>query len=230
MNTPRNAAAPRSLGLLGGTFDPVHRAHLETADAVRRHFALDEVLVIPSARPPHKSRRALTAAEHRLAMVRLAVADRPGLTASDVELQRDGPSYTIDTVVAIKDRYTTASRLFFILGADAFLEFDTWKSYTHLLNEIPLVVLARGGTPADLPRLQAELAAYIRRHIDGGYRWDDAATAFVHPDRQSIHLFDGPRLSIAATDIRRRIRAGERWQDLLPTAVAAYIQHKGLYR
>jgi len=230
MDTPRDHSPPPRLGMLGGTFDPVHRGHLETADAVRRRFGLDEVLLIPSAKPPHKRRPTITAPRHRLAMVRLAVADRPGLAASDIELRREGPSYTVDTVAQVKAASPTGTRLFFLLGTDAFLEFDTWKSYNTLLHEVPLVVLARGGAPDDLARRKDELTAFIRGRIDDGYRWRPAVAAFVHPRRRPIHLFDGPRLPIAATDIRRRLRRGDACREVLPAAVADYIQRERLYR
>lgn len=230
MDTPRDHSATPRLGMLGGTFDPVHRGHLETADAARRRFALDEVLLIPSSRPPHKHRPTITDPRHRLAMVRLAVADRAGLAASDIELRRGGPSYTVDTVAQVKRTSPPGTRLFFLLGTDAFLEFDTWKSYNTLLHEVPLVVLARGGVPDDLPRWKDELSAFIRGRIDDGYRWQPSADAFVHPRRRKIHLFDGPRLPIAATDIRRRLRRGEACREVLPAAVAEYIQRERLYR
>jgi nicotinate-nucleotide adenylyltransferase len=229
MNLSRDRDGARRIGLFGGTFDPIHRGHVEVAEAVRRRFALDRICLIPAAQPPHK--RTLTAAADRLAMARLAVDARTGWEVSDLELRRQGPSYTIDTVIQFKQTSPPDTRFFFLLGSDAFLEFNTWKAYNQLLREVALIVLARGGSDEELPGpLIARLEDFVARHCISGYRWDGAAGAFVHPASQPIHLFDGPRLAISASRIRRRIARGQTVRSLLDEAVADYIERKGLYR
>ncbi len=216
------------IGLFGGTFDPIHLGHLAVGEAVRRHFALDRICLIPSARPPHKQTN--TDARDRLAMVRLAAGARPGWDVSDIELRRRGPSYSIDTVTCIKGDSPPGTRLFFLLGSDAFLEINTWKSYTQLVATVALIVLARGGDEDATASLVARMRSFVDRHLPGGYRWDPAAGAFVHPEHHPVYLFDGPRVAISASLIRQRIAQGQDVHDLLDPAVADYIQRKGLYR
>ena len=221
----------RRIGLFGGTFDPIHRGHIEVAVAVRRRFGLDEICLVLAAQPPHKRGAAITAPADRLAMVRLAAAEQPGFTVSDLELQRQGPSYTIDTVAQVKGSCPPGTRVYFLLGSDAFLEFNTWKAYNALLREVPLIVLARGGAISDVPAdMIAAMKRFIDRHFPSGYRWEAETARFVHPDGQPIYFFDGPRLDISATGIRRCISRGDPARSLLPAAVADYIETKGLYR
>ncbi|MDD3992016.1 MAG: nicotinate-nucleotide adenylyltransferase [Desulfobacteraceae bacterium] len=217
------------LGLFGGTFDPIHRGHVDVGEAVRAHFALHRICLIPAAQPPHK--HTLTAAADRLAMARLAVKGRPGWEVSDVELRRAGPSYTIDTVAHFKRRSPPRARLFFLLGSDAFLEFNTWKAYSTLIREVALIVLARGG--CDEPSSAAfvdRIQRFMTRHFPPGFRWDADTGAFIHPETYPVYLFDGPRLAISASEIRRRIARGDDGRPWLDPAVADYIERKGLYR
>lgn len=225
---PQNKETLR-LGLFGGTFDPIHRGHVEVAAAVRQRFALDRICLIPAAQPPHK--RTLTAAADRLAMVRLAVAGRPGWEVSDVELKRRGPSYTIDTVAHFKRQSPPGTGLFFLLGSDAFLEFNTWKAYNALVREVALIVLARGGCDDASPAAFIHrMQGFMARHFPAGYRWDAASGAFVHADSHPVYLFDGPRIAISASEIRRWIARGEDARQWLDPAVADYIQREELYR
>ena len=131
------------IGLFGGTFNPIHRGHLWAASEVIKRFNLDQFFLIPAALPPHKTPGAVANADDRLEMIHLAIADLSGLTVSDVELNRPGPSYTIDTVRHFKNTLANDSRIYLIMGLDAFLEIDTWKSYTELLEQIAFIVMAR---------------------------------------------------------------------------------------
>ena len=218
------------IGLFGGTFDPIHCGHLEVAEAARQHFGLDQICLVPAAHPPHK--RAFTAiAADRIAMVRLAAAHRPGFSVSTVELERQGPSYSIDTILQMKSSSPPGTELAFLLGYDAFLELHTWRSYNSIVEEVPLILLARGRyCSRDVNRAIATLERYIDRYLPAGYRWDAAGACFVHPEARTIHFFDGPRLDISATEIRRLIGKGLSARALLPAAVADYIDRKGLYQ
>ena len=140
---PRPSAA-RRIGLFGGTFDPIHLGHIEVAEAARRRFRLNEICLVPAAQPPHKRPGPVTTPADRLAMVRLAAADRPHFSVSAMELERQGPSFTIETIAQTQIACAPNTELFFLIGYDAFLEFNTWKSYNTILRKVDLIVLARG--------------------------------------------------------------------------------------
>ena len=199
-------------GILGGSFDPIHNGHLHVAREAQRRLALDRVLFVPARRPPHKHDRALTPGEHRLAMVTLAIAGIPGFDASDAELRRTGPSYTIDTVSAELARLGAPREIFFLVGADQALELDTWHRIGELAALCTLTPVTRPGFRlADLDRLSARLSADVVARI------------------QSSAL-DVPPLDVSSTDVRRRIREGLPIDALVPPAVAEYIRKHGLYR
>ena len=219
------------IGLFGGTFDPIHLGHMKVADAARRRFKLDEIRLVPSAHPPHKRPSPATVPADRLAMVRLAAAGWTGFSVSAVELEREGPSYTIETIAQVKNDCTSNSALFFLLGYDAFLELNTWKAYNTILQKVNLIVLARAHLCSqDQNSAIAALKRYIHRHLDPGYCWGGQSFGFVHPELRTIYFFDGPRLNISATEIRRRLGLGLPVDTLVPASVADYIEQKGLYR
>ena len=211
------ASAPATtaqIGVLGGTFDPIHVGHVAVAHAARRELGLDEVLVIPAAHPPHKPGVPMAPAEDRLAMVELAVADEPGLVASRIELDRSGPSWTVDTLEALHDDAGARPderdvALTLILSADAFAGLPTWHEPERLLRLARVAVAPRPGhaRPSfeDLPSHLRELAA---------------ATVFLA----------GPNIDVSATDIRRRVAAGHPIDGLVAPAVARYIEAHHLYR
>ncbi|MBW2108499.1 MAG: nicotinate-nucleotide adenylyltransferase [Deltaproteobacteria bacterium] len=212
------------LGLFGGTFNPIHIGHLRAAVEVWEAFRLDKVLLIPSAHPPHKDVGEVAGAEDRLAMVRLAVNEVPFLEASDVELNRHGPSYTIETLKHFRSRLPDGSALYFILGVDAFSEITTWKSYTQLFAVADFIVMTRPKAAIK------DLESFINEHISGAYRYNEASRDFSHPELCRIHPFDITHLDISATDTRERIRQGRSIRFLVPNAVEALIKTKGLYR
>ena len=134
------------IGIFGGTFNPIHNGHLIVGRDVRRGFSLDIVCLIPAAVPPHKESKDVAKAEYRLAMTRLAVEGDLDFSVSDVELKRSGPSYTIDTIAHFESILPDDSELFFIVGMDAFLDIETWKSYKDLFQEVPFIVMSRPGS------------------------------------------------------------------------------------
>ena len=211
----------RRLGVLGGTFDPIHVGHLDAAEAARVSLALNEVLFVPSHDPPHRSDEPRASAFHRFALVALAVDGRSGYRASDLELTREGSSYTADTVRALHRGGWKASELFFILGADAFAEIDIWREFPTVLDAAHFVVIARPGMSVDAalartPELRSRARA-ATRHFD-----DTAATA--------IHLVDAVTRDVSSTTIRERLAAGEDIGDLVPAAVSRHILAHHLYR
>jgi nicotinate-nucleotide adenylyltransferase len=202
----------RRVGLLGGTFDPIHVGHLIVARAVRERFELDPMVVIPSARPPHKLLPDLTGAPHRLAMARLAVADEPGLEVSHCEMRRDGPSYTIDTVAEFREAWGPDAEIVWVIGADTLGELVSWHRVGELVDACRIVVAARPGWETqDLSALRSRLSAeQIARLQD--------------------NVVETPRIDVSATDIRRRIAEGRSIRWLVPESVQTYIEQHGLYR
>src|SRR5688572_13967648 len=164
------------MGLLGGTFDPIHVGHLDAADAARRALALDEVLVIPAHDPPHREGEPQASAFHRFAMICLAIADRPGYRALDIELRRQGPSYTALTLRDLHAAGWQASQLYFIIGADAFAEIATWYEYPTILDACRFAVVARPGMTIEsaLARTPA-----LRSRIGDSIHLVEASTAPV---------------------------------------------------
>lgn len=198
---PARPPAPRRIGLFGGTFDPPHRAHLELARTALQALGLDEVRWIPAGQPWQKS-RAVTAAPHREAMVREAIAGEPGFVLERCELQRSGPTYTLETVIELQAREPHA-RWVLLIGQDQFAGLHTWNGWRELLGRVGLAVANRPGVvlPVD---------AEVRR---------------VAHDAVPL-----PMLDISSSDIRRRVRDGEPVDHLVPPAVARYIARHQLYR
>ncbi len=212
--TPRAGSAPsgrRRLGLFGGTFDPVHLGHLAAADFCRERLALDAVRLITARNPPHKRAGARPSAAHRHAMVALAVAPFPHLEASDLELHRRGPSYTVHTLREIRAREPRAD-LFFIVGSDTIAELPAWHRLEEILRLAAIVTVARPGAP--------------RRYRASAF--PDLAAAEVA--RLNEFLVAMPPRAESSTDIRARIAAGKPFRHLVPTEVADYIERHGLYR
>jgi nicotinate-nucleotide adenylyltransferase len=211
------------LGLFGGTFNPIHVGHLRAAVEVREAFNLDKLLLIPSANPPHKSAEHVANAEDRLEMVRLAVQGVPSLEASDVELARPGPSYTIETLQYFQERFGPESAVHFIVGQDAFSEITTWKSYKALFATAHFIVMTRPG--AKLARIED----FIHTHISEGYHYDPATNQYGHPEWCTIFCLNITHLDISASEIRERIGRGRSIRFLVPDTVQAFIAKKGLY-
>jgi nicotinate-nucleotide adenylyltransferase len=202
------------LGLLGGTFNPIHRGHLALASAARDGSRLDRVVLIPSARPPHKRLDGadLAPAEDRLAMARLAAQGEPGLEVSDLELRRSGPSFTIDTIAAF-ERDRPDAELFFIIGADSLGELESWRDAGKLLDRVRFVVVNRPGHDVERGLGAVEHALGAARAQ--GLR---ERTVTMEP------------VSVSATQIRDKVRRGEPIDGLVPDRVRDYIAAHGLYR
>jgi len=222
------------VGLFGGTFNPIHNGHLKAIKVVQKGFSLDKSYLIPSAIPPHKEQKNLVDAKDRMEMIRLAVATRPALmesvTVSDVELKRKGPSYTIDTVCHFKSILPKNSRLYLILGLDAFLEIDTWKSYKDLFMLTSFIVISRPGTGrADRYAILKSIENYLKKSISHGYNYSFAQSCYTHPDKQPVFFFDVSPIDISSTKIRKLINHGMSIKSLVPGKVEEFIKTKGLY-
>lgn len=219
---------PLRLGLLGGTFNPVHYGHLTMARRVRMALDFDRILFIPTGDPPHKSSQDLASATDRYEMVRLAIASESDLAISDIELQRPGKSYTIDTVRLLRQEYGSGTDLFFLIGLDAFLEFPTWREPTALLEICSFVVMNRPGTSfQDLTRLNLfqTLSRESLAALDAG---QISQLDIPLEDRRLVCLHLTPS-EISASDIRKRVRTGLSVANLLPLTVESYILRHHLY-
>jgi nicotinate-nucleotide adenylyltransferase len=210
------------VGVLGGTFDPVHFGHLDAADAARTALHLDELLFVPAHDPPHKPVDPRASAFHRFALVSLAIQEIPGARVSDMELAREGASYTADTLRALHACGRGASQIFFILGADAFAEIATWREFPAVLDLAHFAVIARPGTTLDaaIARTPA-LRSRVRAGGEPG-RQVSATTG--------IHLVEARTRDVSSTDIRGRLAAGAAIDDLVPAAVARHILAHHLYQ
>lgn len=206
------------IGILGGTFDPVHFGHLRPALDIQQSIGLDEVRLLPSHVPPHRSQPHATP-QQRLAMLQAAVADVPALTVDTREFERDGPSYTLDTLQALRAELPAAS-LCLLIGMDAFREFASWHRWREIPDYSHLVVMTRPGMSA--PE-QGEMADFSSLH-----RVADAATL---KSRASGLLLFHPvtQLEISATRIRKILASGQRADFLLPKSVLQVIYGEGLY-
>jgi nicotinate-nucleotide adenylyltransferase len=218
------------IGLFGGTFNPVHLGHLRAAVDVREGFELDEIFLIPAALPPHKGFGELAASADRLHMLSLALGADSGLKVSDVELNRSGPSYTIDTVQHFKQTLPAETRLYLIMGLDAFLEIDTWKSYRELLVQIPLIVINRPKAGHRMRRIPWKIMDdYISSKLSADYSFSASRSGYLARHQQPIYVFEVTALDISSTGIRRRVSQNRSISYLVPQKVAEYIRTKGIY-
>lgn len=203
------ATTRRSVGLMGGTFDPIHTGHLVLAEDVRDMFGLDEVLFIPAAKPPHKGGVATVTAEQRYLMAELATASNPAFHVSRMELDRQGPSYSWLTVTELQERYGASTDFYFITGSDAINLLDEWHRAHDLLARCHFIVSVREGVPLDEARLARSFGSLATEHI---------------------HRLATPALEISSTDIRERLARGASIRYIVPDAVADYIYKEGLYQ
>ena len=218
------SAAGRT-GILGGRFDPIHLGHLGTAEVARRVLALDRVLLVPSRVSPHRAALARATDTDRLALVTLAASSDAHLSPCDLELESDAPSYTTVTLGRLRAQGYRRTQLFFIVGADAFAEIETWYHYPAVLDDAHFVVVSRPGHPvADLVETLPDLRARMQPLTRGSEKLSvDADTA------PAVFLIDALTPDVSSTDIRARVARAEPLAGLVPANVAAYIKHHRLY-
>lgn len=211
--------APRRIGMLGGTFDPVHIGHLRSALEVAESLALDELRLTPSARPPHRGTPQVSAKD-RLAMVECAAAGVAPLVVDARELQRDKPSYTIDTLELMRGELAASDQVFLLLGWDAFCGLPTWHRWEELLQHCHILVLQRPDADSEPPDALRNLLA--ARSVSD-------PLALKGPSGQIAFVWQTP-LAVSATQIRQLLASGKSVRFLVPDAVLAYIDAHGLYR
>lgn len=197
------------LGILGGTFDPIHFGHLLAAEETRSALPLDRVLFAPAGDPPHKQGHSILPVAHRLRMVQLAIADNPAFAICNVDIDRPGPHYTVDTIHLIRSEWgTDANETFFIMGVDSLAHLLSWHQPGRLIELCRLAVVARPGYRTDLGKLEAALPG-INHRLD----WVEM-----------------PVLGISSSDLQRRVREGRSIRYQVPAAVAEYVVQHKLYR
>ncbi len=218
------------IGLFVCTFNPIHLGHIQVVHEVQEGLALDRIILIPSALPPHKEPGGVADARDRMEMIRLAIADYPDFMVSDVELKRSGPSYTIDTVRHFKAALSEDSALYLILGLDAFLEIDTWKSYMDLFLLVPFIVMDRTGAGDNdtISRWQT-LEDYLKSRISEDYQFSASRSCHVHNEKQPVFVYNVTPVNISSTKIRQLIKKGGTIRSLVPKIVEDFIKTKGLY-
>ncbi|OGO22371.1 MAG: nicotinate (nicotinamide) nucleotide adenylyltransferase [Chloroflexi bacterium RBG_16_51_9] len=196
------------IGVLGGTFDPIHKGHLAIAEAAMKRLGLDEVYFVPSARTPLKESDTILAAEHRVKMVRLAIAGYPYFKLSTIEIDRPGPSYTVDTIAQLRDSLGADNELYFIIGLDSLVQLPRWREVARIIQMCQLVAVPRPGY--SLPD-------------------KDSLEAVIPGISQRLIILDEPKMDISATEIRQLAKRGESISHLVPEAVAEYIKKNKLY-
>ena len=201
-----DSSQSRKIGVFGGTFDPVHTGHLAVAECVKSELGLDVVLFVVTADQWLRSTPPVASAAARLAMVELAVEGMPGFEASDVDIVRGGPTYTVDTLSDLRARLGGSSELYLIVGADSAVTMDRWRGATMIASPTRVVVVGRPGLAFDV------------RSLDES-----------HPASGAVYV-EGPMIDVSATAIRGHVKAGESIVGLVSTAVANYVEKRALYR
>jgi nicotinate-nucleotide adenylyltransferase len=197
-----------NIGVLGGTFDPVHNGHLIVAEEVKTRLNLAEIIFVPAGQPWLKAAKPISPAEHRLQMLRLAIADKPYFKLSTIEIERTGPSYTVDTITELRDKFGSEDELFFILGWDSLAELPQWREPSRLIKMCYLVAVPRPG----YPRPKLKTLEVIIRGLS-----------------QRVMLMKKPEIDISASAIRERVARGLSIRHLVPEPVNRYIKEHRLY-
>lgn len=211
------------IGILGGTFDPVHIGHLRIAEEIGEDLALDKVYLVPGGQPPHKKNQRITPFKDRLAMARLAIKDNERLDVLDLEGRREGLSYSIETFQDLTHRFAPEAEFFFLIGADAFFEIKTWKEYQRLFDYTHFVVFRRPGFQGhDLEKFLNSLDLKIQK--------SKVHNHFLTDSGKTISMNEVTPLDISSTSLRKLAGKGKSIRYLVTGAVREYILKKGLYR
>jgi len=222
------------IGIMGGTFDPIHLGHLRAAEEIYWAFGMDRIVFVPAARPPHKDEAVVASALHRYEMVSLATVFTPYFTVSPIELQREGKSYSVETVREFRKAAGPDARLYFVVGVDALLEMSAWREAEELLRLTRVVVTARPGWRLDevegllTPEQRRLLGEPTFRYLKVGEI--DAAQVEKSPAPREVLLVEVVSLDIASREIRQLVEEGRSVRHLVPDTVAAYMVKNRLYQ
>ena len=210
------------LGILGGTFNPIHFGHLRAAEEIGESLGLETGYLIPTGMPPHKSPHPLADFSHRLEMVRLASTISPLLEVWDIEGKKPGFSYSIETLQVFHSSFGSQLELFFILGTDAFFEIKTWKEYLSLFRYASFVIINRPGYTTE------DFFAFLDS-LNAGFKWDPERECFCHPSGTILLTKHTTKMDISASRIRETVAMRKSIRFLVPEAVRKYIEKEGLY-
>ncbi len=212
------------IGLLGGTFNPIHYGHLRPAEEVRESMGFDKVLFVPAFIPPHKPEEKITAAGKRLEMVRLAITGNPGFESSDMEIKRGDRSYTVATLRELKRKGPEDLSISLIIGADSFNDITTWCEYEEIFELSGFVVVERPGYPVK------KITEVIPESMARKFRYDSDTGSYISSHGTSVTYLKTTLMEISSSNIRERVREGLSIRYLVPDAVADYIEKEGLYK
>ena len=230
MTRTQAARRTRSLGLFGGSFDPIHAGHIAVARAARRKFQLDAIYFVPAGRPPHKRDHEMAAYPHRYAMVALACAGNGAFVPSALEAGTDFSGrqtfYSIDIVRRVREGMRAGERLYFLIGADAFLEIGTWREPEALLDACDFIIANRPGI--DLGRLRRAIPPALLGVEAPATRGAERRAIALR--KTTVHLLDSVSVPVSSTEIRRRVARGHSIRGLVPAAVEDYICKAAIYR
>ena len=210
------------IGLLGGSFNPIHNAHLSIAGEAQAACRLDSVIFIPAADPPHKAVAGDISFENRCRMVGMAIVDRADFEMSTIEAERGGKSYSIDTIRSFRDRFPD-DELFFIIGGDSFLEIGTWHRYAEIFASCHLIVVERPGC------LVCDPLAALPEAVRSEFRFDSVMHRLTHSSGHSVFFITGSPQELSSTEIRRLAASGADISHHVPPDVAAYISQQRIY-
>jgi len=199
----------RKIGIMGGTFDPIHLGHLILAEETRIQLNLDKVIFIPTGEPPHKKTKSVLEPIHRYEMTLLATADNPHFQVSALEINKEGVSYTIDTIKHLRSLYSN-STFYFITGADSLVNITSWRNADELLTLCKFVTTKRRGIP------NSEL--------------DDAVNKINQTFRDTVYLLSIPYIEVSSTEVRNRVKNGESIKYYVPDSVETYIRKNNFYK
>jgi len=213
-----------NIGLLGGTFNPIHYGHLRLAEEVREGMGLDKVLFVPANIPPHKPEEKITPAGKRLEMVRLAITGNPGFESSDMEIKRGDRSYTVTTLKELKAGGPEDLSISLIIGADSFNDITTWCEYEEIFELSGFVVVERPGYPIK------KIAEVVPESMARKFHYDSNVDSYISSHGTSVTYLKPTLMVISSSNIRERVREGLSIRYLVPDAVADYIEKEGLYK
>lgn len=216
----------RRIAAFGGTFDPVHNGHVEIVHAIVQNFRLDQLLIVPAHRPPHKDPRGIADAYHRYAMAALATLEEPRVIVSTIELEAPEHPYTFETIERLRSSVGAGTRLFFVMGADSFQEINTWREPARLLSSTDVIVVTRPGNDVKSSHLDDRFKSTV---VDLRER---EAELKIREGANDHHIYVTGYVnnSASSTEIRQRVRDGESIEGLVPPRVADYIKKYELYR
>ncbi len=197
----------KKIGIFGGTFDPIHMGHMIVAETIMDEFGLDQVVFIPAAVPPHKLGRQISPARDRYMMTMLATCSNPRFQVSDMEMHRQGPSYSRDTLAQLIEKHGADAEFYFVVGADSVVSLHTWNRIDELLGMCHFIGASRPGCMPDMSKIQERFG----------------------PLAEKIHCLETPELEISSTEIRKRVRQGKTIRYIVPEAVEQYIYKEKLY-